>query len=56
MTLSLFSQSPIAMTVTADTASERAYLPAPHTLRNNLDRELHDAVLPGLSLWYTPIF
>ncbi len=36
MTLSLFSQSPIAMTVTADTASERAYLPAPHTLRNKL--------------------
>ncbi len=36
MTLSLFSQSPIAMTVTADMASERAYLPAPHTLRNKL--------------------
>ncbi len=36
MTLSLFSQSPIAMTVTADTASERAYLPAPRTLRNKL--------------------
>ncbi len=36
MTLSLFTQSPVKMTVTADTASERAYLPAPETLRDPL--------------------
>ncbi|WP_099137767.1 IS4 family transposase [Xenorhabdus innexi] len=36
MTLSLFTQSPVKMTVTADTASERAYLPAPETLHKQL--------------------
>ncbi|WFQ78154.1 IS4 family transposase (plasmid) [Xenorhabdus sp. SF857] len=36
MTLSLFTQSPVKMTVTADTASERAYLPAPETLYGQL--------------------
>ncbi|WP_419836481.1 IS4 family transposase [Xenorhabdus bovienii] len=36
MTMSLFTQSPVTMTVTADTASERAYLPAPAILRDQL--------------------
>ncbi|PHM49439.1 transposase [Xenorhabdus miraniensis] len=36
MTMSLLTQSPLKMTVTADTASERAYLPAPETLRDQL--------------------
>ncbi|WP_415668758.1 hypothetical protein, partial [Xenorhabdus nematophila] len=29
MTMSLLTQSPVKMTVTADTAPERAYLPVP---------------------------
>ncbi|MCT8347870.1 IS4 family transposase [Photorhabdus temperata] len=36
LTLSLFTQSPVKMTVTADTVSERAYLPVPATLRGQL--------------------
>ncbi|WP_338860325.1 IS4 family transposase [Xenorhabdus griffiniae] len=36
MTMSLLSQTPTGMAVTADTASERAYLPAPATLRRQL--------------------
>ncbi|MBC8951261.1 transposase [Xenorhabdus sp. TS4] len=36
MTLSLLSQTPVKMAVTADTASERAHLPAPETLRDQL--------------------
>ncbi|WP_262021709.1 IS4 family transposase [Vibrio quintilis] len=36
MTMSLSGLSPTAMTITADTASERAYLPQSQTLRNKL--------------------
>ncbi|MEQ1962528.1 hypothetical protein ABLB69_05000 [Xenorhabdus khoisanae] len=36
MTLSLFTQSPVKMSVSADTASERAYLPEPEMLRDQL--------------------
>ncbi|MCA6219787.1 hypothetical protein [Photorhabdus antumapuensis] len=36
MTISLFTQAPTEMTITADTASERTYLPAPETLRDHL--------------------
>ncbi|WP_115825774.1 IS4 family transposase [Xenorhabdus cabanillasii] len=36
MTLYLFTQVPTEMTITADTASERAYLPAPEMLRDQL--------------------
>ncbi|WP_051862918.1 transposase [Xenorhabdus bovienii] len=36
MTMSLLTQSPSAMTITADTASERAYLPTPETLCGQL--------------------
>ncbi|WP_262947591.1 IS4 family transposase [Xenorhabdus indica] len=36
ITMSLFSQTPTAMTVTADTAAERAYLPAPAELKGQL--------------------
>lgn len=36
MTLSLLDEQPVAMAVSADTASERTYLPAPVGLRNKL--------------------
>ncbi|WP_408673261.1 IS4 family transposase [Xenorhabdus doucetiae] len=36
MAMSLFTQAPTGMTITADTASERAYLPAPETLHDHL--------------------
>ncbi|CAM3652926.1 Transposase IS4-like domain-containing protein [Xenorhabdus nematophila] len=36
MTMSLLTQSPVKMTVTADTAPERAYLPVPAMLRDQL--------------------
>ena len=36
VTMSLMDQSPTAMTVTADTASERAYLPEPRNMANKL--------------------
>ncbi|WP_422824130.1 IS4 family transposase, partial [Xenorhabdus entomophaga] len=36
MTMSLFSQMPTRMAITADTTSERAYLPAPAELRGQL--------------------
>ena len=36
VTMSLFSMSPKMMTITADTASERTYLPDPKTMNNKL--------------------
>lgn len=36
MTMSLKNFSPVAMTITADTASERDFLPAPEMMRNKL--------------------
>lgn len=36
MTMSLKTFTPTAMTITADTASERDYLPMPHTMSNKL--------------------
>lgn len=50
MTMSLSEQSPLCMSVSADTAGERQFLPEAHTLTNCLLLAAAQVTLTGLGL------